>query len=338
MANGWPSPLTVPAPAGFVIGEPLKAEKVLPLGETLNYLHAEMVRGYPGQHWPDGACAYNNTPAVTVCEWAVPLPSPAHQTLKIEFYASASAGAGTVRFTSANTGAVLTRGIVAAGRYTGTLNVGAPAAGFDVITMSLEATSGDVQVDSRMFWAVPLTSPLAAGVVTTVPGGTITPFGQNALGADEPLPAGRARMMIKTGEALVERPRVLWCWSGLSNISSYVPNAQATMPAYPHRQFCLVNPGAFAQGVEYTVRVKTAANATGSDQYVYMQVGELDAPPILVATQPAAAAAQWHSAKVQLPETYPIGALPYPGAWITVHPNGPGRTTAGITSLSVWGE
>lgn len=339
MANGWPTPLTVPEPAGFVIGEPLKAEKVLPIGEALNYLHASMVRGYPGQHWPDGACAYDASPAVDVCEWAVPLPSPAHQTLRVEIYASASANAGIVRFTSANTGAVLALNVNAgAGIYAGTLNVGAPAGGYDEITMSLEATSGDVQVDSRMFWAVALTSPLAAGVVTTVGSRTITPFGQLALSADEPLPASRARMMIETGEALVERVRVLWCWSGLSNVQTFRAGAKAIMTDYHRRQFALVHPGAEAKGVTYTVRVKTAANGGVVDQYVYMQIGRLDAAPILVATQAVGAAAAWHTAKITLPEQYPIAGLPYAAAWIVVHPDGPGRTTADITSISIWGE
>lgn len=338
MANGWPSPLVLPEPASLVVGERLGAPAPLRIGEASNYLHASLTRVYPGQHWPDGGCAWNSTPAVAVAEWAVPLPSPAHQALRCEVWASASANAGKVIFTSATTGDVLTLDIDAgAKRYAGTLDVGAPGAGYDTVTMSLEATSGDVQVDSRMFWPVALTSPLAAGTISTVGGGRITPFGQGALAANQPLPGGRGRMMIETAQALILRPRCLWCWSGLQGIGAHKPNARTTMPAYPHRQLCLVNPGSEARGRQITFRVKTAANASGVDQYVYAELGALEGQPVLIATQPDEAAAAWHDAKVVLPEAYQVGGLPYLASWITVHP-GPGRTTAGVLSLSAWGE
>lgn len=276
MSNAIPfSGGTLPDPNKLATGQALRSDEVSRIPKMLNLsLNEGRCQPMVSQAWADRVCRYEVaggafTDAAT---WRIPMLTDSHLELDIAIYADAAlgVGSGTVRFTSAGSGATKDFTVTAAGFYSTTFSAGLTTAAisatdYDDITMSISADTGqEIAVHS-----VTIRHDEIASV--TLPAALIDgaePFGvTSSFDPDYPLPSSMGRRFIEALDALRLRPRMLFCWSGLSaDIVTYTGGeASETMGEYPHWLSSVINAGESYGGTPdsaLTTWIKTRASAT----------------------------------------------------------------------------
>lgn len=350
MGNTFPSPFTsadLAAPSDADPGDDVAASLLTDLGLSLNYLHAAGNAGVVvSQTFEDSLCAWNTTTKQTaVCTWRVPVLSTAHTQISVEIRATASTADASVIFNLGGTSVSITVTHGAASTYyTDAAKLTSGGAGTDIITMDLwPGTGGIVTVDHVRISIDPLTTPLGTSAV-----GDFEPFGADSLLADYCLPAHRGAQIIDAIEELKLRPRVLFSWSGLSQVSGYT-NAVDTMDAHDHSVFAPAILGALDDGQRYDCKALLVAD--GSDETRF-RLGTSSSPDhandneILIAAGGGTAwedlAADGESGEGAELDESDMRLPGLPGAPIHIQPNGslgesPTTSSAGIKSVTVWG-
>lgn len=271
MANSIPaSGGTLPDPNKLATGQAVKSLEVGRIPSMLNYsLNFARCQPFVSQTWADGICRYENVGGTytDVATWRVPLLTNVHTRLVIVIRAGAGGGTGTgnVRFTSAGSGATYIFTVGATGFYftpfpTGLTTAAIAATDYDEITMSFAASTGNEIIVDTVSIAPDI---LAAATLPAALIDGAEPFGiGTCFDPDYPLPASMGKRMITALEALKQRPRMLFCWSGLSAaVVTYTSGeASETMGGYPHWLTSVVNPG--DRNKDLTVWVKTRADVS----------------------------------------------------------------------------
>jgi hypothetical protein len=364
-AHGPPLPEEM-APGRTVEGVDLRA-----LTGTLNHLHANLVcQPAVSQEWAVNQCSRTGAKA-NVSVWRIPTISNDKFLLDCEIRAASAIAAGTVHFTSTNTGATATIPVTvgaSAYRSIATLNVGAPAAGYDTITMAIESAGGTVTVDNVVLLFTEQTSPLNTYPATT-PVGTpaiYVPFGASASAADQPLPSVRGKQIIQNISNLRARRKVLMNWSGLevANIAASVrAKANAFMGPWSHSHVIVCNPPpARRHSSKYTCWVNVKKQAAAST-YVRVLLDEGGMPPLkmfdpgygptptlgdqqIEFAADAGQATEWKSTTFSMPDDLFADQIDFPNLVLTVVPGGTGAAWGDdgalsgqrIQSIVVWGE
>lgn len=347
MSNTYPTPCPWPNPDDAAPGARWKTEQQLALAQNANYLHSDyhaqtvFQQGWAlGARWDDSY--------VDVARWRIP-PLTGHTSLELAIWARSTTTPGAVRFTSANTGATRTFAPSVAGsltRYSGNLNVGTLGSTGDVITMALQGTGGEIRVDDVHGYYPFISSPIPSGKV-----GDFYPQGASRAGADLPLSSRRGRQLLAGARDLRARPRCFFNVSGLSNITSYAPDASDVLPPYQQVTCVPVWQGALRQGVTYTIHAYARGVATYASRVrlVVGAWGQLDQDFGAYMEWSAGAAASWKSATFTLPEDLDLGLLDRPGCYVGVVPSdanfggaaggprSPGRSSAELLSCAMWG-
>jgi len=348
MANTFSNPPDWLDPSTLAPGAPYDTTRHAALAASLNYAHAQgNCQPVFAMGWPSGACSWDST-VVDVLTIAVPPLSDAHTYVYCRIWALRTTSNATITFTSANSAATrsFTVSTGTSARYGGSLNLGVLGASGDVITVSLTAgAAGTVQLDDCCVEYIALTSPLAAGAV-----GGFTPLGATRAGADYPVSTARGRTMLASARDLVARPRCLFNWSGLQNITSYNAEAQPFMPGYVHMAAVQTFRG--AENAARTVIVRalcesylaaesTARIIVGSPASEQLAQGGTITVPL---NDPLDTS--WYEVEITLPEARKIPGSDYDGTWIGIHPahtdttappGGYDRTSAKVLAVVAWG-
>lgn len=347
MSNTYPTPCPWPNPDDAAPGARWKVAQQLALAESSNYLHSDYhAQTVFQQGWALGARW--NSSYVDVARWRIP-PLTGHSSLELAIWARSTTTPGAVRFTSANTGATRTFTPAVAGsssRYSGNLNVGTLGSTGDVITMALQGTGGEVRVDDVHGYYPFISPPIPTGA-----SGGFRPQGASRAGADLPLSSRRGRQLLANARDLRARPRSFFAVSGLSNITSYAPDASDVLAPYQQVTCVPVWPGALRQGVTYALHVyaRGIASYTSRVRLVAGAWGQLEQDFGAYLEWSAGAAASWKSTTFTLPEDLDLGLLERPGCFVGLlpatdgfgiaagGPRSPGRSSAEILSCAMWG-
>ena len=361
---------TLPDPNKLATGQALRSDEVIYIPEMLNHsINSARCQPVVGQVWSDRICRYEVAGAAytDVATWRIPVLTDTHVLLEIRIYADAAAGAGSgsVRFTSAGSGLTFTFPVAALSIYAtlpfaGLISAPVGATDYDDITMSISADTGqEVAVHSVTIRYEELVLA-GAGLPVQIIGGA-EPFGVDvASDPDYPLPAAQGQRFITALSALRDRPRQMFCWSGLSAaVVTYTGSttggvASETMGGYPHWLSSVINPGENSDNSpDLTVWVKTRADAVSATVAKLSQwVVEVPAASGDTWRQPSSGQAAVRLEKSVFRTTRPIyrgeGAAEAPeftmpqdawgslvmGAETTYNTS---ASTAGILAASVWG-
>lgn len=230
MARSFSTPPTLPNPLGLASLEPILAEDLTNLGETVRHLIAD---GWPGpsQSW-DGFS--DNGASLTLrAQWRIPFVSSLHTSLKCMVYGLHNSGSGEkgqVEFRSVTAGDTCTLDLspaASASWHDSVAGAGAnqhltidASAGYETIQMYTRGdntgTYATSVYDVEMEY-VGASSPLAAGVVT----GNAGTLGEDdqvvtdteELDADSVLSSDVGYDLIHTLDSLEARPKLYFCWS-----------------------------------------------------------------------------------------------------------------------------
>lgn len=288
--------------------------------------------------WPDGA--FSHTGANTLGPtWNIPVISDRHNAVTLTINYTLAGAGSTVTFTadSVSGGASVNSGALAPGGPTETtlpsLTIDVTGDHEDIELRVATTAGGTVTVHSCRLDYTPLTSPLAAQTVSSA-----GPMGVNRNGADYPWTARHNFTLRDALPILRERPRVLWCWSGLGSIGT------ADMQEHhSYRTVFRVWPGAEAQGIEVTARAYVN-NSAGSAKSLYWQVGD---PRGLTnqrfPVECAAAFTGYKELKFVVPEGAYLQGCPYAAAIVGLHVDTGGSALVGesevdVRRISVWTE
>ena len=295
MANSFTLPTSgagaVPSPDAVVAGKTIEAETVGKLTELVNFTHAHLgCSPVVSQGYVD-TFAVTGTPADYNCLWRVPIPSNAHSTLVllVKGKLNNAASAGSIQFeeqTNSNT-ATINITSTSSTWYRQTLSVGAQGAEYlELQATAISAGLGTIIEYISIHWE-PLTSPLAAGVVsakhTSSPAEDITPLGATRSTADHPLSSARGVSITRTLSELANRPRPLFSWSGLQRVSS--ARAPKTMLPDHFREFrCRVRAwgGSRDRDHRYEAHAFAATHGNGDDRLILFRTQRHTVPAATV--------------------------------------------------------
>lgn len=345
MANTVPAVPTLCDPLQLSTGRVLRAQQAERLAGLQNWLLSEL-RADPivSQSWDGGICAFEDAVGTyaRACRWRVPVVSDALTTLRVIIYAGAAvAGAGgNVRLSSAGGSSIVTIPVAAGGAawYQGTFSSGIVASDYDEIDMLLSALTGDeVIVHSITIQPDPVAALGAALPAALIDGAE--PMGITSQGADYPMSAAMAIRMRDAAQALVERPRVYFNWSGLGPaLVTYSAGAAAEyLQAVPHTSHLPPN---LADQSEFSIHFWTQEQASATVAYLDRWRADVGAGAARVWVQPGAGqtsqrlgstagaltvgAREWS----QLSAAYQSAIAEF----------GAARSTAQIASIAAWGR
>lgn len=274
MANTFSAPASgsglIPSPDAVVSGQIIQSNTISNLSNMVNYTHAQLgCSPVVSQGWPDGVFAVTGTPAAANARWRIPVPSNAHSTLLIHVKADNSSNAGTLTIEELTNNNTSTINLTSTSRwYEATLSVGAQAGTYLEITATADATGGTTTISYLSLQWQPLTSPLAAGVVSSKHSGSdITPMGANRSAADNPLSSARGVALTNTLRELAKRPRVFFAWSGLQNVAP-VTAPKTLLPGDFTSKSALSRKwgGSRAREHEYQAHIYAATHGNGHDR------------------------------------------------------------------------
>ena len=225
MSNSFTSPPNMPNLNVLIAGRQIESTTLQRMGELINYSHAfGSTTNTISQTFDDNTCVRDVASSAILCRWRVPCISSAHSSMTFHFDASVTTGTGLVILTitdgvTIGTQTVLVTATSSTYHTTSVTYSGSTSVDTLEVTMALEAPSGgEVEVFTITGCWDSLTSPLAAGIAERLTG-DITPMGINRLGASNALSSRVALNFKETIETLRKRPRVIWCWSGITNAS-----------------------------------------------------------------------------------------------------------------------
>lgn len=350
MANTYPNYQTtagaLPDIDTAVTGQDIAAEYWADVAGLVNHCHARQTWRI-GQSWGAGVCRLGDADGQMVYGWRVPLVSQLHTTLTCYAYARSVSGSCSLTWTT-SAGATATVAVGALGWYS--VSLALPAAGTytDVwFGASAMAAGDELEVLDVALYPAVLSSPLSATTAPTLPYGVgrYTPHGIAAIAGDRPLDSLTLRAMRDDIASLMERPRILYSWTGLTsavqawtfnalvggNVSSTVmqdrPHHQLPRLQHwrdPRRQTCQVwaqvQRGAAAEvvvegdGAQLVIPV-----AAGALALVWVS-GVLD---LAFARKDISSMGAAHVSRLGLYPTAGGGARP--------------RTTAPVKSITIWG-
>lgn len=229
MSNSFTSPPVLTDASKVVASRPIRSTEFISLADSSNYAFATGgTSNVLSQAWDDSSFRQDSTSFVEMCEWYIPQLSASHQTLKIHLSAWSSVGGAQASFSFIVGGATYqqTITITDSSRYgssfnTATINISSTHTDFaGLLKMEVKAASGgEVEILGVMANWSPLTSPVAAGQHFNQLS-AYTPQGLNRLSSDLPLSSRTGVEFINNIGTLRRRPRVLFNWSGVKNVSS----------------------------------------------------------------------------------------------------------------------
>jgi hypothetical protein len=259
--------------------------------------------------------------------WRIPRLGPGYVAMEVGVWAEftgAGPNKGQVRFRALESG------------NTATIDVPAGAAGLQTKNLAIQGVTGEETIEMTIAGDgasptilheafveyVPLTSPLAAGVIGGA-AGRVTPFDEDETDPDSALSADEGTHLIDNYEDFYERERVYFQWTALSGINDYMEN-------FEHQQWMPVHPGVADAEDELQIRVN-ATGLAGEDSRIYLYFGHephqghpgvipLDTVLIEVA---AGAARDWYSATYSLRELYQLHRMPHPFTHVAIFPSTP---------------
>ena len=225
MSNSYTSPPDLPNLNTLIAGREIQSTALQRMGELINYSHAfGSTTNTISQTFDDNTCVRDVASSAILCRWRVPCISSAHSSMTFHFDASVTTGTGLVILTITDGVTIGTQTVFITATsttyHTTTVTYsGSTSVDTLEVTMALEAPSGgEVEVFTITGCWDSLSSPIAAGIAERLTG-DITPMGINRLGASNALSSRVALNFKETIETLRKRPRVIWCWSGITNAS-----------------------------------------------------------------------------------------------------------------------
>lgn len=268
MANDVPA-TRVPVDVGLLLaGNALASRAYAHLARASNFTQAHTGSGTPrvSQSFarrgtgPTAVFQYTSGAAAPVCGWWVP---PTRGATVVECYVVGSSvgGGGTVEFRSTAGAAVTGPALLPATvGLVGPLSLTIDAGGVEEVKLWLDASGGNISIDSILVVVPPQSSPLGAGVGDD---GCVA-FDADELQADEPLSADAMQRLRANAATLRQVPHVYWNWSGLTGAT--LGTDALYMHAEPHVMPVPVWPDTDRDNL--TVTVKAKAYRTASDGYV----------------------------------------------------------------------
>jgi len=230
MSNSYTSTPTLVDSGRVTASRTIRSTEISRLGDLSNYCFGTGgTYNVLSQAWDDSCFRQDDSSSfVGMCEWYIPQLSSSHQELKIVLSAWCGTAGGQARFVLDYGSATYTTDITitdtskySSGFNTGTISITSTQNEFIAkLTLAVKAPVGDeVEVLGVMANWVPLSSPLPTGELFHTLS-KYTPQGINRLGSDLPLSARFGVQMLENINTLRRRPRVLFQWSGVENISS----------------------------------------------------------------------------------------------------------------------
>tara|TARA_Y100001973_G_scaffold3328_2_gene4979 strand:- start:3856 stop:4950 length:1095 start_codon:yes stop_codon:yes gene_type:complete len=231
MSNSYTTPPNLPNTNALIAGREIESTTLQRMGELVNYCHAYgSTTNCISQTFDDQTCIRDVASSALVCRWLVPTVSDQHTSMTFHIDAKVTTGTGVIILTITDGSTIGTQSIYVTATTTTyhTITVsygGSTSVEYLEVQMGLEApSSGEIEVLTITGVWDSLSSPLSAGVAER-DGEIITPMGINRLGANNAL-SSRAGLNIKESIiSLRRRPRPIWVWSGITNVSSASSNA-----------------------------------------------------------------------------------------------------------------
>ena len=269
MTNDVPATRTPPDVGLLLAGNALASRAYAPLARASNFTQAHTGSGTPrvSQSFarrgtgPTGVCVYTSGAASPVAGWWIPATRGA-TSVDCYIVGSSVGGGGTAEFRS-TTGAAVTglSALPAAVGLVGPLALTIDASGgSEEVNLWLDASGGNITVDSVLIVVPPQSSPLGAGLGDD---GCVA-FDADEFQADEPLSADAMQRLRANAAALRQVPHVFWNWSGLTGVT--LGTDALYMHAEPHVMPAPVWPDTDRD--ELAVTIKAKAYRTASDTHV----------------------------------------------------------------------
>lgn len=347
MANEYNAPVPTPVPLLATSGRKISSRVLTNLSDVHNRALAEVgAANVVDQAWAENLCRWDDAPKV-VGQWRIPTVSDAHNIVQVEAWASSSvAGPGVVEVESAETSDFVTLAPVvgAPDLYSGTLDIGDPAAGYDDLLFTLgNSAGGETKVGAIVVRHLALASPLAAGTLI----GGAEPVGLTSQGDDHSLPAATGQIIRAGLEVVIPRRRVLGNWTGLKGISGLSGAVERLPHRYPLVHLVTPHPGARAAGVTYTTWCRVRPHGTDDTYVRVIAVGDFASWPRAVAEEKVSPGGgdTWVELTWELTEDGRIRGYRMPVAFVGVECwtgtpalSPPHLSSAEILSYVSWGE
>ncbi len=365
----WPAPDAVNVSSG----QALRVTPVPTLGEGINYVRAIygrrdlVVAGFPGLSGAlvplsghqaiETQTVYSEFPQAA---WRVPvLPDTTEVIVEVEVLSTLSLD-GWIKVVANST---TTEHAIGAGKVILPVDVDT-ASTFQTVEVYLRADSvgKNIAIANVSIYAEVLTSPHAAGAGSD----GFCGVDEDEMAADEGLSSDLMVGIESDLGCIRDTPQTYFQWSGWRPVSG-VAEKQAAMDAAPHSVVCPVWVGSWRDGYEIDVHVRAKSDPV-DDVRIVIGVGRSIKPPyarMAVITVAAAAATDWHTTTIRLPQNMRVaGGMPagWESVFMTVWPIGqnpdvgnlaadlhrtrdnftagagtPETTAGGVLSVSAWG-
>lgn len=277
MANTVPASRTPPDVGLVLAGNALASRAYAPLARASNFVQAHTGSGTPrasqafarrGSGGGTGVLRYTTASASPVAGWWVPDTRGA-TSVDCYIIGSSVGGGGTCEFRSTVEGGVTgLSALPAAVGLVGPLSLDIDASGgVEEVKLWLDATGGNITVDSVLIIVPPQSSPLGAG---TGADGCVA-FDVDELGADQPLSSDTVRQMRASAATLREVPHVFWNWSGLTG--TLAGTDAPYMHAEAHIMPVVVWPDTDRDQLAVTIKAKVLRSASDTHVRVHATVG-----------------------------------------------------------------
>lgn len=319
----------------FAPREPIYAADSQNLAEAANWLHARGMMAVT-QAWADGIFARKSAAYSVGAQafWRVPDPGGGRTVVTGLVRASNGGAGGRVRLTALTGASTATSGLVTADGWYAlgpvTCNL---AFGYEDLQLRAigDGTDPTVVTSVLLSFAGP-SSPLGTGAL-----GDFYAFDLNELASDRPVSADVLARFLSNLTDLLGRNRVLYTWSGLSDVDDTSAGPSA-MPEWVHRGWTRAITGANDDGLTATVYVHGTGGASDKRALImHGGAGLLGEGEWRTGVTIPAGVTGWQTGTVQVDETTRIEGYDYPLASVGLWP---GRLVdpATVNSVTIWGR
>ena len=280
MSNSFASPPQLTDPARTTAGLTIRSTEISRIANSQNYSFAVGgCHNVVSQSWAADVFRFDSTTKTRVCEWYIPRPSSAHNTLKcrINCFAQVTGSSVEVSFKVVPSGNVYSSSAnitdFGGGRYNSsflelTINITDSLTDeFCILGLDLTGSgSGYIEINEFQASWLALTSPLAAGVYQQGTTNEFIPQGQSRYGADLPLTSRFGVQTLDNITTMRRRGRVLLNWSASFASSSATSPAQGLGVAEQHLLYSMVAlfAGMREEGLNVDIFIKVSGLGAGA--------------------------------------------------------------------------